>query len=217
MTRLLPTMLLFVVSVSAQAQQRSVQVRLFWQHPPAEIRVDPQTASLETCNTCPRTPLTVPTQITAKASTVLASSTSSAVVLLTGRFRVSGNGFPPFAVANELRVQARDDRLLLTLNMSLEEYVTAVLQGESAGFKSDEALKAMAVAARTYAVHFGSRHKLGSKAVPPRLIITAVVAERLKTQTHSNRPCMPHTSARTTTTTAFAHPMSGKPKSARSI
>jgi len=160
MTRLLPTMLLFVVSVSAQAQQRSVQVRLFWQHPPAEIRVDPQTASLETCNTCPRTPLTVPTQITAKASTVLASSTSSAVVLLTGRFRVSGNGFPPFAVANELRVQARDDRLLLTLNMSLEEYVTAVLQGESAGFKSDEALKAMAVAARTYAVHFGSRHKL---------------------------------------------------------
>ncbi len=44
--------------------------------------------------------------------------------------------------------------------MTMEEYVTAVLQGESASFKSDEALKTMAVAARTYAVHFGSRHPL---------------------------------------------------------
>jgi stage II sporulation protein D len=43
--------------------------------------------------------------------------------------------------------------------MPLERYVVAVLQGESAGFKSEEALKAMAVAARTYAVHFDSRHR----------------------------------------------------------
>jgi len=43
--------------------------------------------------------------------------------------------------------------------MPLEQYVAAVLQGESASFKSDEALKAMAVAARTYGVHFGARHR----------------------------------------------------------
>jgi stage II sporulation protein D len=35
-----------------------------------------------------------------------------------------------------------------------------VLAGEVGNFKSDEALKAMAVAARTYAMHFGSRHAL---------------------------------------------------------
>ena len=35
-----------------------------------------------------------------------------------------------------------------------------MLAGETGNFKSDEALKAMAVAARTFAMHFGSRHAL---------------------------------------------------------
>jgi len=42
----------------------------------------------------------------------------------------------------------------------MEEYIAGVLAGETGNFKSDEALKAMAVAARTYAMHFGSRHAL---------------------------------------------------------
>src|SRR5271165_4377761 len=42
--------------------------------------------------------------------------------------------------------------------MAMEEYIAGVLAGETPNFKSDEALKAMAVAARTYAMHFGSRH-----------------------------------------------------------
>jgi stage II sporulation protein D len=97
-------------------------------------------------------------EITAKGTNVSAGPVSGSKLVLTGRSRISGNGFPTFAVENELRIEARDDFLLLTLSMPLEQYVTAVLQGESANFKSDEALKSMAVAARTYAVHFGSRH-----------------------------------------------------------
>ena len=42
--------------------------------------------------------------------------------------------------------------------MPLEEYVAAVLAGEASTFQSDEALKAMAIAARTYAIHFRGRH-----------------------------------------------------------
>ena len=42
----------------------------------------------------------------------------------------------------------------------MDEYIAGVLAGETGNFKSDEALKAMAVAARTYAMHFGSRHAL---------------------------------------------------------
>jgi stage II sporulation protein D len=42
----------------------------------------------------------------------------------------------------------------------MDEYIAAVLAGETGNFKSDEALKAMTVAARTYATHFGSRHAL---------------------------------------------------------
>ena len=42
--------------------------------------------------------------------------------------------------------------------MPLDQYVTSVLAGESSIFKSDEALKAMAIAARTYAVRLRGRH-----------------------------------------------------------
>ena len=44
------------------------------------------------------------------------------------------------------------------VELSAETYVAAVLAGESSVFRSDEALKAMAVAARTYAAHMRGRH-----------------------------------------------------------
>lgn len=45
-----------------------------------------------------------------------------------------------------------------TLRLSLEEYVAGVLAGEAAGVLSPESKKAMAVAARTYALRFRGRH-----------------------------------------------------------
>jgi stage II sporulation protein D len=44
------------------------------------------------------------------------------------------------------------------LDLPLERYVAGVLAGESSVFRSDAALRAMAVAARTYAVHLRGRH-----------------------------------------------------------
>lgn len=43
--------------------------------------------------------------------------------------------------------------------MELDAYVAAVLAGEAGGISGDAALRAMAVAARTYAVRFAGRHK----------------------------------------------------------
>jgi stage II sporulation protein D len=45
-----------------------------------------------------------------------------------------------------------------TVQVPLERYVAGVLAGESSVFRSSEALKAMAVAARTYAVRLRGRH-----------------------------------------------------------
>jgi stage II sporulation protein D len=45
-----------------------------------------------------------------------------------------------------------------TVELGRERYVAAVLEGESSVFRSDEALKAMSVAARTYAVRHRGRH-----------------------------------------------------------
>jgi len=44
-------------------------------------------------------------------------------------------------------------------SMTLEEYVAAVLAGEAAGMPEPHALRALAVASRSYAVHFRSRHR----------------------------------------------------------
>jgi stage II sporulation protein D len=44
------------------------------------------------------------------------------------------------------------------VDMPVEKYVAAVLAGESSAFKSDEATKAMAVAARSYGVRLRGRH-----------------------------------------------------------
>ena len=59
-----------------------------------------------------------------------------------------------------LRYAPSDGQLLVTASMPMDEYIAGVLAGETGNFKSDEALKAMAVTARTYAMHFGSRHAL---------------------------------------------------------
>ncbi|MGZ5141257.1 MAG: SpoIID/LytB domain-containing protein [Burkholderiales bacterium] len=102
--------------------------------------------------------MTCSTKALDSAITLDAHSAQTSIVA--GRARLSGDSFQPFSIKGELTVHPQDGLLLLTLKMPLEDYVAAVLAGESAGFKSDEALKAMAVAARTYAVHFGARHKL---------------------------------------------------------
>ncbi|HWR14263.1 MAG TPA: SpoIID/LytB domain-containing protein [Terriglobales bacterium] len=139
------TVCLLLACVSAEAQQRMVKVRLFWQHPPEKILVEPVGATWQ--GKAMRAPVEV-------------SGASASSFTLSGAARISGAGFPAFVTRDEMKVESRQGVLLLTLTMPLEDYVTAVLQGESGGFKSDEALKSMAVAARTYAMRFGSRHKL---------------------------------------------------------
>lgn len=81
------------------------------------------------------------------------------------------------------------------VELPLEKYVAAVVAGESGVFKSDEALKAMSVAARTYALRLRGRHaaegfdfcatthcqRVSLRAVTPRLeaIATATEGEML--------------------------------------
>ena len=59
-------------------------------------------------------------------------------------------------VVYKVRLTGNDGQRLVSL--SAEEYVAAVLAGESGTFRSEEALKAMAIAARTYAARLRGRH-----------------------------------------------------------
>jgi stage II sporulation protein D len=149
------------LTVSTLAQQRTVRVRLFWQHPPKKITVVPERATLRPCPTCTPKLLTRAIEVTGNGSTTAAGLISSSTLVFQGQARIKGDTFASFTARGEWRIRSRDGLLLLTLTMPLEEYVSAVLQGEGTVLKSDEALKAMAVAARTYALHFGSRHRAG--------------------------------------------------------
>ena len=65
---------------------------------------------------------------------------------------------PLCAQTTILKIQVRSGTQTKIVEMPLERYVTAVLAGESSVFRSHEALKAMAVAARTYAIRMRGRH-----------------------------------------------------------
>ncbi len=64
----------------------------------------------------------------------------------------------PLLTAETVKVQVRTGAGPRIVELPLEQYVAAVLAGESSEFHSAEALKAMAVAARTYAVRMKGRH-----------------------------------------------------------
>src|SRR5437762_727850 len=78
---------------------------------------------------------------------------------VTGAWRIQVAGQSPLALSYPLDIGTGDGHLTATVTVPLEEYVAAVLAGESAGFHSEQALAAMAVAARTYGVHFQGRHR----------------------------------------------------------
>lgn len=61
-------------------------------------------------------------------------------------------------MAGDVRVQVRTGTGVEVIELGLDRYVEAVVAGESGVFRSEEALKAMAVAARTYAVRMRGRH-----------------------------------------------------------
>jgi stage II sporulation protein D len=108
-----------------------VTVRLFWLHPFATVRVN---------------------NVEYRADRFASSR-------LSGSLQLEAAGSPRISIEGPLDILARDGHLLITLHVPLEDYVAGVLAGESSIFKSEEALKAMAVAARTYAVRHRGRHR----------------------------------------------------------
>jgi stage II sporulation protein D len=65
---------------------------------------------------------------------------------------------PLCATSLTVKVRVETARGAVVLDLLLERYVAGVLAGESSVFRSDAALRAMAVAVRTYAVRLRGRH-----------------------------------------------------------
>lgn len=141
----------------------TVRIRLWYLHPPHDLRLhaEPGQAQVKKCVTCKDAPVTALALHAAGSSVQMDGDKASTTELrISGAYQMSASGEPPVHADFPAEVSASDGHLLITALMPMEEYIAGVLAGETGNFKSDEALKAMAVAARTYAMHFGSRHAL---------------------------------------------------------
>ncbi len=142
---------------------QTVRVRLWYLSPPnkLKLRAEARQAHFRKCATCADTALTA-LAIRAVGSKIQIDGQKSdtPVLLISGTFQISAPDAPPLPADFLIEVRASGGHLLVAASMPMNEYLAGVLAGETGNFKSDEALKAMAVTARTYAMHFGSRHAL---------------------------------------------------------
>jgi stage II sporulation protein D len=135
----------------------TLRIRLWWQHPPAQLRLAGNAVvEWRSCATC-RPHVLHSSDIKAEGRQLRIAGKSVNLVLLRGSFDLTVEG-STVHLAWPVEIRAAEGRLRITVTLPLEEYVAAVLAGEAGGITQDEALKAMAVAARTYAVHFRGQH-----------------------------------------------------------
>src|ERR1035438_8553156 len=142
---------------------QTVRVRLWYLRPPRELKLHAEFghARFRKCPTCADNPLTT-LSIKALASKIQldGDKATASELRITGAFQITATDAPPLRADFPIDILANEGRLLVTASMPMDQYLAGVLAGETGNFKSDEALKGMAVTARTYAMHFGSRHAL---------------------------------------------------------
>ena len=165
----LATLLLMWVGGDAQTQQsaksggfpQTVRVRLWYLRPPQEVKLqaDAGLAKVRKCANCAESALTTLTLRAVGARIQIGVTKDLATeVSVSGLYQIVTPGAPPLKADFPVEIRASEGRLLVTASMPMDEYIAGVLAGETGNFKSDETLRAMAVTARTYAMHFGSRH-----------------------------------------------------------
>jgi stage II sporulation protein D len=150
-------------SASRSGFPQTVRVRLWYLHPPQSLRLRAETgqAQVRKCASCKDNAVSS-LALRASGSSIQIDGDKSAIAELriSGAYQMNTAGDPPIHADFPIELRANDGHLLVTALMPMEEYIAGVLAGETGNFKSQEALKAIAVAARTFAIHFGSRHAI---------------------------------------------------------
>jgi stage II sporulation protein D len=155
--------LIFLVAVlhAMPAQAQDLRIHLYALHPPTELTVKAGSGSLQwrTCAACPRTSATLLLLEAVGSDLRVRDAGMSREIFISGTMQIETPGQRPITANFPLQVQATGGHLLLTAAIPIEDYVAAVLAGESGDFRNDESLRAMAVVVRTYATRFRGQHK----------------------------------------------------------
>jgi len=146
---------------SASGFPKTVRVRLWYLHPASKLKITANAgqATYRKCAKCAETAFTTMAIGASGAQVgVEGDRTATSELHVGGNFVLANPSSPPLKADFPIDVSAHDGKLLVTASMPMDEYIGGVLAGETGNFKSEETLKAMAVTARTYALHFGTRH-----------------------------------------------------------
>jgi stage II sporulation protein D len=140
-----------------------VRVNLWYLHPPPTLKVvaEASQARFGKCAGCAEVPFTSLTlRAVGSRIQIDKDNTTTQEVRVLGAYQLTSPPTTALKADYSLDVRANEGHLLVIASMPMNEYIAGVLAGETGTFTSDEALKAIAVTARTYAMHFGSRHAL---------------------------------------------------------
>jgi stage II sporulation protein D len=142
------------------AKAQTVQVEAFALRPPSRVSLTSVDGQLRWryCATCPEG--SGPSLAIDSFGNGIRLSAGSLLSELTlkGHYRLSGDSIPTIVSSNAITIRSRDSHLLIVFSMPLEDYVGTVLAAEGGDLRGNEARKAMAVAIRSYALRFNSRH-----------------------------------------------------------
>jgi len=159
--KLARSLIFFLVMLPARpSQAQDLRVRLYTLHPPTELTVRAASNSLQwwTCPGCQKNSATLLSLHAAGTELRIQDAGVNREIFLSGAIRLEAPGQSLISANFPVHIQASDGHLLLTATIPIEDYVTAVLAGESGDFRNDESLKAMAVVVRTYATRFRGQH-----------------------------------------------------------
>jgi len=158
----LARILFFVLlSCAAAVAQTSITVRLYSLHPEHRLKIISRRGDLKyrTCTTCPAAAAMQLIVQLSGSQLKIEGGPSTQLLLVDGDYRLDPEQGLKGVLSAPLQLKAAPDSIIVLASVPLEDYVTAALEGESAVFHQAESLKAMAVAIRTYAVHFRGRHQ----------------------------------------------------------
>jgi stage II sporulation protein D len=159
--RLARGLIFFLVALPAlPSLAQDLRVRLYTLHPPTELNVRAASGSLQwrTCPGCPKNSAALLSLHATGSELHIHDAGVSREIFLSGAIRIEAPGQPPISANIPVHIQASDGYLLLIASIPIEDYVAAVLAGESGDFRNDESLKALAVVVRTYSTRFQGQH-----------------------------------------------------------
>jgi len=150
---------LLLVATSA-AQQPDVRVHLLSRFRLSQVTIEP-TAGTKVALSLDSSRREVGKILTVRArgNSVEASGGPVSRLIANGDFRIVAERAPAQHIRGAAEITARENVLWIVASIPVEQYVADVLEGETTGNMPEEALKALAVAIRSYTTRFRERHK----------------------------------------------------------